>query len=126
MTKYSRSFYQLFDVKRGKKCGGVWRKALLAASTHPAAAVFGAYRGPKHRKGKALPEKRAIGIVNKWAVRVGTPQPVLGEYRCFEYGCGPGQALAQAVFGPGFGDYAPGVSGACTARCPKVSGNEGN
>ena len=80
--------------------------------------------GPRLRKGKALAEGRDLDIKDIWAVRICTPQPALGGCRCFEYGCRPGQALARAVFGPGFGDYAPGVSGTCTARCPKVSGDE--
>jgi hypothetical protein len=82
--------------------------------------------GPRHRKGKAIAEGRALAIVDIWAVRICTFQPALGGHRCFEYECRLGQALARAVFGPGFGGYAPGVSGTCTARCLKVSSNEGN
>ena len=79
--------------------------------------------GPRLRKGKALAEGRDLDIIDIWAVRICTPQPALGGCRCFEYGCRPGQALARAVFGPGFGSYAPGVSGTYTTRCPKVSGD---
>ena len=34
--------------------------------------------GPRHRKGKALAEGRAVDIVNVWAARTCTPQPALG------------------------------------------------